>query len=242
MSQKKVRGIVIEAKKHGENDKWLTVLCKDAGIISAKARGCRKPNNKLFACTSLFAYCDFIIDDHLKFTQILSGDILYPFFVNCNDIEKLSAGNFLLEVTNRLLKHGQEDNEFMYLLLKALQAIDKDTQLLKNSAAVFVLRALTISGFMPYLDSCIGCGSQQTRMFHPEGMVCGNCAQKVRAVSVSPETHQALINIIESDINNIFKLEFDRQTQSELWQCASLMLKHYIDTPLRTYEMLDFMK
>ncbi|MBQ6554634.1 MAG: DNA repair protein RecO [Firmicutes bacterium] len=238
MSQKKVRGIVTEVKKHGENDKWLTSLCKDAGMISAKARGCRKPNSKLFACTSLFAYCDFIIDDHLRFTQVLSGDILYPFFAGCDDIDKISLGNFFLEVTNRFLKHGQEDNEFMYLLLKALQSIDKNGDSLKTAGCIFVLRAMSAAGFMPYLDACIGCGSEKAEFFHPEGLVCGSCVQKVRSVPVSPDTCKALVLIAETDINNVFKLDFDTNTQNELWKCAEIMLKHYAEAPLRTYEML----
>lgn len=242
MSQRKVRGIVTEAKKHGENDKWLTILCKDAGMISAKARGCRKPNSKLFACTSLFAYCDFIVDDHMRFTQVLSGDILYPFFAGCENIDKISLGNFFLEVTNRFLKHGQEDNEFMYLLLKALQAIDKNGDDLKSAGSIFVLRAMSAAGFMPYLDACIGCGSEQTAFFHPEGIVCSLCAQKVRSVPVSDNTQKALADIAEADVNKVFKLKFDEQTQNELWKCAEIMLKHYAEAPLRTYELLDFMK
>ena len=149
LSKQKVRGIVIESTLKGENDKWLTILCKDIGKINVKARGSRKPNSKLFGCSGLFSYCDYIIDDHLKYFQLISGDNLKNFFVGCDNLKKLSLANYFADTSNRLLRLGQVDNEFMYFLLKGLQALDKEKNDLASVGYIFELRSLLIMGFVP---------------------------------------------------------------------------------------------
>lgn len=241
MSIRKVRGIVTEAKAKGENDKWLTVLCKDMGKISVKARGCRKPNSKLFACTSLFAYCDFVIDDHMRFYNLVSGDIIRSFFVGCDDIRVLSLANYFLEITNRLLKHGMADNDFMYLLLKALQALDRQKNDIRTIGYIFEIRTLITSGYMPYMDSCISCNSPDTEFFHPEGMLCAACAKGVKTVHLTPEAYTALLLSVSADVDKVFGLKFDNSVLKQLSACARLMMKHYLDVDFNTYNLIKYM-
>ena len=238
MSVKKVRGIVIEAKPKGENDKWLTLLCKDVGKISVKARGSRRPNSKLFACTALFSYCDFIINDRLSFYSMDSGDIIRSFLVGCDDIETISAANYFLEITNRILKHGLEDNEFMYLLLKALQALDKHKNNVRLIGTVFEIRSLAVSGFMPYLDGCMRCGNGVPIYFHPEGVLCQNCTKGTDCVKLTAASYEALRDIILCPAEALFGLTYDEETANILSRCAKLMIKYYLNTDFRTYDML----
>ncbi|MBR6400466.1 MAG: DNA repair protein RecO [Firmicutes bacterium] len=241
MSKRKVRGIVIEASNKGENDRWLTVLCKDLGKISVKARACRKPNAKLFGCSALFSYCDFIIDDHLQFYQLLSGEPLTHFFVGCDDIKKLALANYFVSMTNKMLKHGQEDNEFMYFLLKALQALDKDINDIRTIGYIFEIRSLVILGFMPYMEGCIACGAENTGYFTPEGMVCPACA-KDGDIRLTPETCLALSEITACDADKVFRLKYNSAVKKQLSDCARIMMNYYMNTSFHTYNVMGYVK
>ncbi len=239
MSKQKVRGIVIEASNKGENDRWLTILCKDIGKISVKSRGCRKPSSKLFGCSALFSYCDFVVDDHLQFYQLISGDPLARFFVGCDDIRKLALANYFADMANKMMKHGQEDNEFMYFLLKALQALDKNVNDIRTIGYIFELRSLVILGFMPYMDNCIGCSDPHIEYFSPEGMLCPNCA-KSEDVQLTPEAYLAIVEICMEPVESLFKLKYKSAVKKILSQCAKVMMYYYMHTCFGTYNVTNY--
>ena len=241
LSKQKVRGIVIESKAKGENDKWLTVLCKDIGKITVKSRSCRKPNSKLFGCSGLFSYCDYIIDDHLGFYQLVSGDDLKHFFIGCDDLKKISLANYFVSLSNKMLKHGQADNEFMYFLLKGLQMLDKENKALCDIGYIFELRSLIILGFMPYTDECSNCGSSDTIFFSPEGALCKNCVIS-ESIKIDPETFEAIDKIFTTPIDSVFKLRFDSETKKQLSACAALIMRHYMKTSFTDYDMYKYEK
>ncbi|MBQ9518652.1 MAG: DNA repair protein RecO [Firmicutes bacterium] len=237
MSKQKVRGIVIESSTKGENDKWLTILCKDIGKITVKSRGSRKPSSKLFGCSGLFSYCDYIIDDHLKYIQLTSGDSLKHFFVGCDDLKKLSLANYFADMTNKMLKHGQADNEFMYFLLKGLQTLDSGTNDLASVGYIFELRSLEIIGFLPCPDdSCTNCGSAETAYFTPEGVLCGACAVK-NGVKIDQKALAALKNIFEEPIESVFKLKLDNEIKPVLSDCAALAMRYYMKKSYKDNDM-----
>lgn len=231
MSKIKVRGIVIESSPKGENDKWLTVLGKDIGRISVKARGCRKPTSKLFACTALFSYCDFIIDDHLQFYQLSSGDIIRNFLSGCDDITKLGLANHFIRIADNFMRPNQPDNKFLYFFLKAVQALDKESENFRRLCCIFDIRAMVEAGFMPYMENCINCGAPQIEYFHAEGMLCPNCIEDVECVRLSSDAYMGLVLITCTDIDSVFKLEFTPETEEMLLKCARLMVSHYTGSP-----------
>ena len=237
LSKQKVRGIVIESTAKGENDKWLTLLCKDIGKITVKSRGCRKPNSKLFGCSGLFCYCDYIIDDHLKYNQLISGDSLKSFFVGCDNLKKLALANYFAYMTNKMLRPEQADNEFMYFLLKGLQALDSGLNDLACAGYIFELRSLEIIGFLPCPDDCCtSCGSEETAYFTPEGVLCGECAAK-NGVRVDKNTLYALKSIFEEPLESVFKLKFDKDIKPVLSNCAALAMRYYMKKCFRDTDM-----
>lgn len=240
MSQLKVRAIVIESSNKGENDKWLTLLCKDKGKITVKARNCRKPTSKLFSCTTLFTYADFIIDDHFTFNHLVSGDIIRHFFIGCDDIKTLSIANYLLAATNNMLKHGQEENEIMYLLLKALQALDKQINDIRLIGYIFEIKSLVIIGYMPYMDNCINCNNPYIQYFHPEGMLCVDCATK-ESVQLMPDTYLAINTIIAYDADEVFKLKYPSRVLQQISKCSRLMMQYYTELDFHAYNFLNYL-
>ena len=59
--QVSTNGIIILEKDISENDKLVTILTKDWGIIRAFAKGAKKLKNKNFSALSLFSYSDLVL-------------------------------------------------------------------------------------------------------------------------------------------------------------------------------------
>ena len=54
-----VTGIVIKTEPISEYDKRVVILTKEKGKISAFAKGCRKPGNRLMAAANPFSFGEF---------------------------------------------------------------------------------------------------------------------------------------------------------------------------------------
>ena len=57
----KVKGIVIKEISFKENDKIITLLTDNLGKISCIARGAKKTNSTLLACSQFLVYSEFVL-------------------------------------------------------------------------------------------------------------------------------------------------------------------------------------
>ena len=56
-----VQGLILRVSPYNETDAMLTVITKDHGLLSVKARGLRRKNSPLIAPCQLLAYTDFVL-------------------------------------------------------------------------------------------------------------------------------------------------------------------------------------
>ena len=59
-------GIIIREQTTGEQDRLVTVLTRDKGLIKAFVNGGRNPKNKNVSATDLLCYADYTIDKTKK--------------------------------------------------------------------------------------------------------------------------------------------------------------------------------
>ena len=57
-------GLVLRTVDYKETDRILTVLTPQAGLLTVKARGCRRKNSPLAAATQLLVYARMELFDH----------------------------------------------------------------------------------------------------------------------------------------------------------------------------------
>ena len=73
------QGIVLRETNYKEADKILTVLTRDLGKRTVKARGCRRKNSKLTAASQLLVYSEMTLSERGEFTNLTEADPLEQF-------------------------------------------------------------------------------------------------------------------------------------------------------------------
>ena len=161
------QGIVLRETNYKEADKILTVLTRDWGKRTVKARGCRRKNSKLTAASQLLVYSELTLSERGEFTTLTEADPLEQFWSVRQDLETLALASYFAEVAEASAQEGETCPELLSLLLNCLYALDtlkKPRALVK---AVFELRLLCLTGYEPLLDACAVCGLSLIHISEP---------------------------------------------------------------------------
>ena len=89
------QGIVLRETNYKEADKILTVLTRDLGKRTVKARGCRRKNSKLTAASQLLVYSEMTLSERGEFTTLTEADPLEQFWSVRQDLERPGPGLLL---------------------------------------------------------------------------------------------------------------------------------------------------
>ncbi len=213
---KKIEGIILSEVDYKESSKIINVLTKEYGIIGFIAKGTKKVNSPLTAVTSKLTYGYF----HVKYKEnglstLMEVDVINRFKNIKKDISMMSYSLYLLELSDRVYKHS-ENNTIYDELIASLKKIDEgyDYQVITN---IFELKMLDYLGIRPVVDECVNCGSKHdivTISSYKGGYLCKNCARG--EVIVNIKTIKLLRMFYYVDINKISKLEVSDSIKKEL--------------------------
>jgi DNA repair protein RecO (recombination protein O) len=171
-------GIVLRTHKLGEGDRILTVLTKNHGQIRAVAKGVRKTSSKFGARLEPFMVADLQLFEGKNLDTVAQVEQLANYGGNIvADYAKYTAASAMVEAAERLTRESSSSQHYMLLLggLRTLSAGEKENVAVLDS---YLLRALSISGWVPELDVCQGCGdADPVAISIHTGMVsCPDCA------------------------------------------------------------------
>lgn len=208
----KTKGLVLREMNIRDNDKLLTVLTADLGLIGVFANGVRKIGAKNAPVAAAFCYSDMVLSKSPKGTYNLSeASVIEMFFGLRKDIVALSVAQYLGEMGNFLANEGEASGEMLSFILNCLFCLSENRRppLLVKAAAEF--RMLTICGYMPELYACRDCSRETDEMwFDPIGgsVVCKDCAAENGAggelIELDKTTLTAMRYIVSADPKRVF--------------------------------------
>jgi DNA repair protein RecO (recombination protein O) len=242
MESFKARGIVLRERASGESDKYVVLLLKGIGKLTVLAKGARKPRSKFLAGTQPFTYADFVIYDGGKFNAMSQIDIIESFYGLRDDYDKLCYANYFLELYDKVLIPGEECDDLLLLLLKALSVLAKDKVPLELAVCAFDLKFLQFSGYGPELDRCSECGAslENVVMFHANGCVCHVCGDDLsNAFVASPGFIKALKYIADANHSNIFSFETGQSTLDKLKQASEIIFSSHVNVRVKSLELIS---
>ena len=133
-----------------ENDRLVTLLSKESGVIRAFANGAKKPNNPLHGATQPFAHgqMDFRLRrDTYTITEAQAEGLFFHGLAA--DITRLALANYFAALCIELCPQEEPAPEQLRLMLNALHFLSVGTRPQPLLKSVVELRLLSLAGYMP---------------------------------------------------------------------------------------------
>lgn len=239
-----VCGVVLRGVDYKETDRILTVLTAENGLMTVKARGCRRKNSPLAAPTQLFAYSQMTLFEYRDYYTVQEAAVLDQFLGLRTEIEKLALASYFAEVAQTVAVEGEQNGQLLSLFLNSLYALDKLDKPLDLVRAAFDLRCMVIAGYAPLLDACAVCGVAQPKepLLHiQEGVLCcKGCRAQAgpgQTAALSPEMLAAARHIAYGDPKRLFSFSLPGE---QLGYFADLAADYLTAQLERRFQTLDY--
>ena len=239
-----IQALVLRVTDYNDRDALLTVLTRNYGKLTIKARGLRRKNSPLIAPCQLLAFGEFTLFEYRGMYTINEAHSIELFQGLRRDLQKLSLGTYFAQVAELISQEDLPNPELQSLTLNCLFALSKlntDEQLVK---AVFELRAACLAGYTPDLYGCHVCGRENPDRFDLSAgrLECRGCrsadSDGIR-MPVSAGTIAAMNYIVNCELKRLFSFQIGSASLDQLSQ----LTESYLTTQLeRGFSTLDFYK
>ena len=240
----KTEGLVLRETEYKDADKLLTVLTRDRGQLTLRARGVRSRNSKLKSGCQLLAYAEFTVYESRSSMLVDEAVPIELFMPLRQDIELLSLASYFAQAAEVLSQEDEPNPALLSLCLNSLYALSKlqKPQLLVKAA--FELRAACLAGYEPMLDGCSVCGNPNPDRFDvSEGILqCAGCllpGEHGLRLPMLPGVLAAMRYLAGCDLKRLFSF---RLSDEGLQQLSGLTETYLLTQLERGFFTLDFYK
>ncbi len=239
-------GLIIRQQNIGEQDKLVTVLTKDMGVLRAFVRGAKNIKNPKSAATDLLCYSNLSVFEGKEKYIIDEASLCELFFGLRKDMEKLSLAQYFCELALHICPTQQSAEAQLSLILNALHLLsntDKPAELVK---ACVELRLACLAGYMPDLVMCRGCGVYEAPQMYfslaDGSLKCSECFAKSPAplcVAIDTGVAHALRHICFCEDKKVFAFTLSEKGLEQL----SYITETYVSRVLeKDFQTLHFYK
>ena len=240
----KIQGLVLRVTEYNDHDCLLTILSKNHGKVTAKARGLRRKNSPLTAQCQLLAFAEFTLFEYRGMYTINEASSIELFHELRRDLTRLSLGTYFAQAAEVICQEDLPNPELQSLVLNCLFALSKLGENEAKVKAVFELRAACIAGYYPDLTGCHACGNEWPDRFDLSagGLECQTCrsidSDGIR-MPLEPGILQAMRYITECESRRLFSFYLPQEGLEKL----TSITEAYLTTQLeRGFSTLDFYK
>ncbi|HLC40536.1 MAG TPA: DNA repair protein RecO [Methylomirabilota bacterium] len=222
MGLEKTRAVAGGSRPLGEADKLLTFYTREFGKLRGVAKGARRVRSKFGSALELFTYGQLVFFERPRSELIAVDhfDIIHPFQIVREDLERLGRGAWIVECVTHLTADRDPQPALFGLLLRALRALEGRTRP-EWVTLCFALRAADLTGHRPRLDRCHRCGKIPGRRvrFDPGGggLLCPDCpAAGVGTLLLSSQALSALRRLHTLRWDERLRVQFPRALELEM--------------------------
>lgn len=239
-----IDGLIIKEQNIGDNDKIVTVLSRNNGIISAYASGAKSIKSKKGAATCLLSYSSLTLKKKGDSYRITEATPLEVFFKTGNDIEALALAQYFCELA---FHHAPNDENCEYVLrlfLNALYFLGEKKRNIHLIKAITELKLMSLTGYMPNLVACKKCLKYENDLMYfdtSEGcLYCAECVPYEKNFAVINGTLiMAMRHIIYAEFSKLFSFTLPDEASVAL---SSITEKYLVNKTEHNLKTLQFFK
>ncbi|MDD5936432.1 MAG: DNA repair protein RecO [Clostridiales bacterium] len=240
-----VTGIVLATMPIGDYDKRLTILTRERGKITAFAKGARRPNSALLACSQPFTFGEFMLYEGRTSYNVQSVNIKNYFGELRNDISMVYYGLYFCEFTDYITREGNDETELMKLLYQSLRALMNERIGIKLVRYIFELKAIALSGEAPQVFECVKCGeTENLELFSIErgGMLCSSCKRSATdLMRLKSSTVYTMQFILSTPVEKLYSFTVQDDILYEFKRIMDRYRAEHIDHKMKSLELLDIL-
>lgn len=239
-----IKGLVLRVTDYNDRDTLITLLTRDHGRLTVKARGLRRKNSSIIAPCQLLAFGEFTLFEYRGMYTINEAHSVELFQDLRKDLVKLSLGTYFAQVAELLSQEDMPSPELQSLVLNCLYALSKLQEPEEKVKAVFELRSACMAGYTPDIFACHVCGNPVPDRFDISAgrAECSSC-RSLDSTGLRMPVPAAVLDcmryIISCEEKRIFSFQSGQETYTKLAQVT----ESYLTTQLeRGFSTLDFYK
>ena len=237
MAFETLNGIVLRYVDYRENDRILTVLTRERGLVTLTARGVRAKGRTVSAQVSdAYCYGEFVVYERNGLENVSSSSVTEAFYPLREDYDKLVAAAQVARLAEKLASNCPND-ELFSMLYHTLSFLAYGTAEPPDLVLCFAARFLRLAGYAPVLTSCSVCGKPVTAekqipfSFRSGGSLCSDCAADQPAYSaLSLEAFRRMMRLEDKDMD---KVRLPESARAELNKLIFDYAEYVTEQPLR---------
>ncbi len=237
-----------------EADLVVSFLTRDQGKLRGIARRARRPKNKFGSGLERLSHVRVAYYQRptRELVYLDSCELIRSQFALFAHYEASIALDFIAELCEQLLPPGEANDRFFRLLTAVLEHLRSgEPGAVWRGATYFALWAVRLSGLLPDLEACMGCGawladpSAWERAFFTRGrpgLLCGSCrAALARSSSweLAAVSRGAAAEILTKPVGECCKTGWSRETCSDLRHFLVQQIETHIERKLVTVPTLE---
>jgi len=149
-----VRGLVISAKPHKEQDRLIRILTAEQGVILACAPGAGKLGSRHAVSAQPGTLSDFNMSFSRGFYYLSESELVEPFRGLYEDIERLTCAAHILEITSDLCVSTDISSAVYPYTVCALHALSGSKRKPALVVSAFEWKMMDLAGYSADLSRC----------------------------------------------------------------------------------------
>jgi len=218
--------LVLRAAEIKENDRLITALTEQLGVVRAFANGAKRPKSPLHGACQPFAHGELELTRRRDTYVVTGAQARGVFFEGlAAELSRLALANYFGALCVELAPKEEPAPEHLRLALNALHFLSAGLrpQLLLKS--VVELRLLCLAGYMPDLESGIrGQGSGPVYLDCQKGILTQYASPA--SCLLSPASLEAMRFICEAPLERAFRFTLPEEGLRALSFAAQMYLQH----------------
>ncbi len=212
----KWEGIVLRSIPYGESNKIVTLFSKEAGKVTAMARGAKKPRSKLAAVTQPFTHGSYLIRKGRGMGTLSQGEQIESMRHILQDLEVTAYASYVVEIVDKMTEENERVLGVYELLYDALHAMNEGFD--PEAISLFVeWKMLPVGGIHPVLHECVNCRATEGEFgfsFKEIGFICHRCfSVDPYLVRITPNQLKLIRTFYTVPINRVGNLTLKKETK-----------------------------
>jgi DNA repair protein RecO (recombination protein O) len=245
------RVLMLRRVEYGDSDLIVTLLAREGGKISARARGARRSRRRFGAALGWFVISDAELTRRgsAELHTLLVADVREAFVDLAADPVALSHASYATELVRELVAAEQPEPAVFDLLVDLYRVARARPG--REALRSFELALLGRLGMAPDFERCSRCGTADEgdlargALLEPEGggVVCSGCASQIRGLGARPLSDGARRALVDAalapDLAAAAATEpLEAEIATEAREATQSILSRHLSRPLRSLEFI----